>query len=578
MKKPNVINILPQGLVNMIAAGEVVERPASVVKELVENSIDAESEDIIVEIERGGKRLIRVTDDGIGMSKDDVTLAVQRYATSKIKDEDDLFNIITLGFRGEALPSIASVSKMEMITKKRDEVEGTHIVIEGNIKSSLKAVGAKNGTMVEVRDLFFNVPARRKFLKSDATELNHIIEIVYVYALAFPQIQFRLICNGKEMFFSAKRSDRLHRMLEMLGQMGEEELLKVKEDSSEVILDAIISRPTYTKSTLNSMYIFVNNRYVKDRFLSRAVLDGYGTLLPKGRYPIAFVNIEIPPHLVDVNVHPAKREVKFQDQNIVFRSISQAIGQKLSMMDQNKSNVVYPDGMQRHMVSGMAANPRVNDNSLTYTPQVKRESYMIPFPKKETTGYFSSLKILTQIDETYIVAESSEGVVFIDQHAAHERIVYEKLKDEYVQSAIVTFELLIPQTIQLSFNDAKILESHLDLLRKFGFQLEHFGGNTFVLKSVPKISIHLNHYEIILDIVGSLHDYAKERDVEAFAERLLITTSCHTAIRAHEKMSHLEIEKLLHDMDKTPFSSHCPHGRPTFHSVTIDDLKKVFKR
>ncbi|MDY7033894.1 MAG: DNA mismatch repair endonuclease MutL, partial [Thermodesulfobacteriota bacterium] len=491
------IKVLSESLANRIAAGEVVERPASVVKELVENSIDAGAKEITIDVKAGGRRSIKVIDNGEGMERDDALLALERHATSKISQDEDLFRVGTMGFRGEALPSIASVSKMRLITKSRGSLAGTQIYSEGGKIKDVCEAGCPEGTRIEVNTLFYNTPARFKFMKTDTTELSHIIDTVVQSALANPDIHFKLLHNGRETINAPVTRDLLSRVVALLGKDIHRSLYQVslKGDSAEIT--GFISQPDCTRSTGKVIYTYVNNRYIRDRAVNHAIMEAYRTFIMKNRYPVVILFINIPFDQVDVNVHPTKREVRFQEQGKVHDHIVQALSATLgrspwikekSIVSQEKSFADPKIQDYRH---------RVEEAILKYSPHKKKEDVPVKrhFEKKgdgspdqmklmkKGTRFFSELNPIGQLKDTYILCSCDEGLILIDQHAAHERVIFETFKRKEQSSSVPSQMLLIPYHLELNYGEARILEQQLSKLSDFGFVMEPFGGNTFVIKS-----------------------------------------------------------------------------------------------
>jgi len=596
------IKILPEILSNKIAAGEVVERPASVVKELVENALDADGTRIIIEVENGGRSLIRVSDNGSGMNSDDALLATERYATSKIYKDEDLFAINTLGFRGEALPSIAAVSKFCLVTRDQNSQAGTEVVVEGGTIKKVSQVGAPLGTMVSVRQLFFNVPARRKFLKTVNTEMGHIADTVSSMALGRPDIQFRLIHNGKVIKNWSATADETGRVLDVLGKDIQNNLKKIEFTSDFLTVQGWISSPRITRSTSRGIYLYVNQRVVRNRVIQHALFQGYGSRLMKGQFPVAVIFIHVPSDQLDVNVHPTKNEVKFARQKKIHDAVSGVVAEKLRLADQpewatprvqesrssTKQSVIseptsnfgifekqargrYPVPSTQHPVSStqQPASPWKQDLRFTTT-----SSQTELWARKR----FGDLKVIGQFHDTYIVCESADRIVLIDQHAAHERIIFEQLKNRSQASKKSAQKLLIPETIDLGYREAKILEGLIPDLNELGLEIEPFGGNTFVVKSVPALLENKEAKPLVIEIVEKIAQIGFTPGLEKAIDQCLILMACHGAIRANQKLSDQQIKGLLDQLDQCDQPSNCPHGRPTWISWSIKDLEKSFKR
>jgi len=596
------IKILPEILSNKIAAGEVIERPSSVVKELVENALDADSTKIIIEVENGGRSLIRVSDNGSGMNRDDALLASERYATSKIYKDEDLFSINTLGFRGEALPSIAAVSKFGLVTRDRISQTGTEVVIEGGTIKKVTQIGAPLGTMVTVRQIFFNMPARRKFLKTVNTEMGHIADMVSSMALGRPHIQFRLIHNGKVVKNWSSTSDEAGRLTDVLGNDIKNNLNKIEFTSDFLTVKGWISSPRITRSTSRGIYLYVNRRVVRNRVIQHALFQGYGSRLMKGQFPVAVIFIHVPCDQLDVNVHPTKHEVKFAQQKKIHDAVAGIVAERLRLADQPqwrpksfpepdpmdaKSRISetvphfsipkkevstrYPATRTQHPVSStqQPASPWKQD--LRFTPTSGQTEL---WAKKR----FGDLKVIGQFHDTYILCESSDRIVLIDQHAAHERIIFEQLKKRSQASKKSAQKLLIPETIDLGYREAKILEGLIPDLNELGLEIEPFGGNTFVVKSVPALLDNKEVKPLVVEIVEKIAQIGFTPGLEKAIDQCLILMACHGAIRANQKLSDEQIKGLLEQLDQCDQPSNCPHGRPTWISWSIKDLEKSFKR
>ena len=578
------IKILPEILSNKIAAGEVVERPSSVVKELVENALDANSTRIIIEVEKGGRSLIRVSDNGSGMNRDDALLAPERYATSKIYKDEDLFAINTLGFRGEALPSIAAVAKFCLVTRDRTSQSGTEVLVEGGIIKKVSQVGAPLGTMVTVRQLFFNMPARRKFLKTVNTEMGHIADSVSSMALGRPDIQFRLIHNHKIIKNWPATSDPADRVADVLGKDIKNNLIKIEFTSDFLAVQGWISSPRITRSTSRGIYLYVNQRVVRNRVIQHALFQGYGSRLMKGQFPVAVLFINIPFDRVDVNVHPTKHEVKFAEQKKIHDAVTGVVAERLGLADQPQWSA---PGVQKSRssteqpgISEPAVDFGISEKEIQSRYPVSSIQYPVSSIQTElwTRKGFGDLKVIGQFHDTYILCESADGLVLIDQHAAHERIIFEQLKNRSPASKKSAQKLLIPETVDLGYREAKILEGLIPDLNELGLEIEPFGGNTFVVKSVPALLENKEVKPLVIEIVEKMAQIGFTPGLEKAMDQCLILMACHGAIRANQKLSDEEIKGLLDQLDKCDQPSHCPHGRPTWISWSIKDLEKSFKR
>ncbi len=599
------IRILPEILANKIAAGEVVERPASVVKELVENSLDAGSTRILIEIEKGGRSLIRVSDNGSGMSYDDALLALERYATSKIYNDRDLFSINTLGFRGEALPSIASVSKFIMETRKQGSQAGVRIEIEGGKLKKVSEKGIPVGTMIAVSRLFYNTPARRKFLKTINTEMAHIGDIVSSIAMGWPGVTFRLNHNGKLIKSWTKVKEPFDRAVNILGREIRDEFYRLNFKDEGFSLSGWIASSKHTKATSRGIYIYVNGRYVRDRIIQHALFKGYEGRVMKGRFPIGAIFIKVPPDQVDVNVHPAKSEVRFINQRYIHDKISSIIGSVLSKQDShlrpkgayvNKAPEDMPTGLpikrekrkkpensffEKNMQIAEFEKEEYISHKKNQDPQIAETKSFEPAMEQESLWekkQFGDLKIIGQVFGTYIVCESGDGMILIDQHAAHERILFEKLKKGYAKADKRAQKLLVPETIELGFHETSILEKMIPLFKNTGLDIEPFGGNTFIITSVPSILGQKSFAPLISEIIEKAAETGVWNNPEKAAEEALILMACHGALRAHHRLSEKQMRALIDQLDRCETPSNCPHGRPTWIKWTQKSLEKSFGR
>jgi DNA mismatch repair protein MutL len=573
------IKILPEVLSNKIAAGEVVERPASVVKELVENAIDAKSTQVTVEVKRGGKTFIRVSDNGIGMDRDDSLLAIERYATSKIWDEEDLFSISTLGFRGEALPSIASVSELEIVTKAVSSDAGTRIVIKGGQIKDVSEVGAPQGTMITVNRLFFNTPARRKYLKSEQTEMGHISDTVTRMALALPTIHFKLFHNERVLGNWGRTETPLHRITEVLKGNLADNLYEVDHKNGNVGVNGFVASPEITRATSRGQYMYVNGRFVRDKVLHHAVMEGYAGRIMKGRFPVVVLFLVLPLDEVDVNVHPTKSSVRFGAPRLVHDTVAAGIVTAMQSLDR-------PTWGRRPSLKPVR-QPRQYNILPSY--ETISEPIPIPLSRPHTPSRasepslweekpFSSLRVIGQLHNSFIVCESEEGLVLIDQHAAHERVVFESLKAAYKNSKIITQGLLIPEKLELSHREAAILDSLIESLGDLGVGVEPFGGKTYLVRSVPDILAEKSISPLIMEIIDKAAEFGLASGLDRMIDECLILMACHGAIRAKAKLSDDEMRALLKQLDALEDPGHCPHGRPTLIRQSLYQIQKDFKR
>ena len=576
------IHILSDEMASRIAAGEVIERPASVVKELIENSLDAGATEISISIEKSGTALIRVADNGEGMSPEDLTVAVERHATSKLKDEEDLFRVATLGFRGEALPSIGSVARMEITSRPPAGESGYRIRIEGGKKDAPFIVGSSVGTTVEIKEIFFNTPARRKFLKSPATELSHICDAVNRMALAHPAVHFRLSHDGRMIADYVAVSDRMNRLHQVLGREIAKDLTAFSSARGRLAVSGYLSSAPASFPNTRYLMTFVNRRFVRDKVVTHAVLHGYETLLMKGQYPVAIAFLEVPSADVDVNVHPAKYEVRFRRPSDVHDAVADAIRQALRQEAKGPS-VRGPstEAAGRAFVGVMEASlPYLGGPLPQDKGYVKAEMFPMAANHTESMreGFFSSMDILGQILGCYLVCSSSRGLALLDQHAAHERVAFEKLRHQLNTGAVQKQNLLIPQAIELTAGELMLLEQKLPTLERFGFLLELFGPSSYAITGVPALLPEGDYRQIVQQMVAELAELENSEKLRQHLEERLATIACHSVIRANRQLEMTEMRALLRELDQIEFATQCPHGRPVLLEFSRDDLEKMFKR
>jgi DNA mismatch repair protein MutL len=565
------IHTLSPELVSKIAAGEIIERPASVVKELIENALDAGSRDIKVDVLAGGRKLIRVTDDGEGMNPDDARIAFQRHTTSKIRNDDDLLAIQTFGFRGEALYSIAAVSRMKIITRSDGQQAGTEMIIEGGNLLQTNEIGCPAGTCIEVNDLFFNIPARLKFLKTPGTELGHISEVLMRVALANPQTQFQLIQEGKLIAHYPLKKDFSSRLNEGFGREIMEKMHFFHSQNRKIQAEGYATEPGWNRPNARGIYLFVNQRPVRDRLLNHAVMEAYRNLIPNNRYPTVLLFLKIPPSMVDVNVHPSKWEVRFGDSDTIFRLVVQSIREMLEKSPGLKKPDIQMQEIREHSghyETGQDTSPL----SFSFAEVLKRANEfdtvqsMLPYP------------FLGQVGKTYLLFESQEGLILIDQHAAHERILLENLLKEFSSGIIRKQSLLLPETLDLSVREAEAVQQHLGELKSLGFDLDPAGLKSFWVKSVPEILSMRGPVLVLKEMIDGISSWGKETDLQRFFDPLLRMMACKGAIQASQPMNAAEAIALFENLQKCNTPSHCPHGRPTILQITLSDLAKMFER
>jgi DNA mismatch repair protein MutL len=570
----NIIRILPEKIASQIAAGEVIDRPASVVRELIDNSVDAGADRVVINIEKGGKGLIKVVDNGSGMSRDDLLLSVERHATSKIANASDLFSVKYLGFRGEALPSIASVSKMEIRSRPYDQIVGHRLRIAGGKLTAIEETGAPAGTIVEVRALFFNIPARRKFLRAVKTETYHIIDTVSRAALPFPEIGFRLDDTGKSILNLPASDQQLSRVSVLMGRGFTEEIIEKHERNDELAISVYLAPSHLARSRGDRLFVYVNRRYIRDRLVTKAVMEGYGQRLMKGKYPQAILFIEIDPAKVDVNVHPAKQEVRFHNSRAVFDIIVSTIEKALG-----HSSPVFlgsrpgrgTENLDKPQKANYVSEPLWNYARTIPAPQRPAVQEEDVWPVKN-----EDVQILGQLGNTYILCQVKDGFLMVDQHAAHERILYEYLKKALAAGQIEGQALLIPHELELTVREKEIVLHKGNQLTRFAIELDHFGGNTFLLRSVPAILKDVQWDIFLSELITELGE--KELKDYAVFNKVLTIMACHGAIRAGYHMKYEEMSNLLSELRETDLPTNCPHGRPTFKHFTYPEIEKMFKR
>jgi DNA mismatch repair protein MutL len=574
------IHVLSDEMASRIAAGEVVERPASVVKELIENSLDAGATEISVWIEKSGTSLIRVTDNGEGMELDDLVLAVERHATSKLANEEDLFRVATLGFRGEALPSIASVSRMEIVSRPRPAETGHRLRIEAGKKAEPLVTGSPPGTSVEIKDIFFNTPARRKFLKSPATELSHVCDAVNRMALAYPEVHFRLFHEGRIIADYIAVGERKDRLRQVLGREIARDMTLLSSAQGELVISGYLSSAPAAFPNTRYLMSFVNRRFVRDKVLTHAVLLGYDTLLMKGQYPAVVLLLEIPFAAVDVNVHPAKYEVRFRRPSSVHEAVAEAIRQALKRQAKEPAAKIAGAGFSAFAGVMEAALPYTRVTSENDRRDLKADVFPIAGVNREPSdeGFFSSMDILGQILGCYLVCSSRRGLALIDQHAAHERVVFEKMRQQLSAGEVQRQRLLIPQAIELTAGESMLLVPKLPALAQLGFVLEPFGPDVYAITAVPALLPEGDYRPSVRQMLAELAEVEKSEKLRQHLDERLATIACHSVIRANRKLERSEIRALLEELDRIAFATQCPHGRPVLVEFGSEDLERMFKR
>jgi DNA mismatch repair protein MutL len=580
---------LSSDLANKIAAGEVVERPASVVKELLENALDAEATRVKVDIDLGGLARIRVSDDGIGMNLADLTLSIERHATSKIATVDDLAHIGTYGFRGEALPSIASVAKVTLTSRARGADEGAELVIDGGSPGRTRPVGASPGTSVEVLDLFFNVPARRKFLKSTATESAHVGEAVLLAALARPDVTFTLNRDGKvarEHLRASSRRDRVHDVIQ------EERLEECAGERGPIRFEAHLAPPERARAGAAGLHLFVNGRPVKDRMLARAIANAYGSVLEPGRYPVGVLYLELPFELVDVNVHPQKAEVRFADGRAIFdavtRELSLALAHAFSIPQLGSTSRPWfmsqrpvPSSPFPAVPAPPPPLPRSPDATDLGASALYGKAATLPLALADGAAtelfgrpsFYAGLRVLGQAGGMFLVCEGPDGLYVLDQHAAAERVTFERLRASFHERFIASQRLLVPEVIVLSPAEHALLEEHVEDALRLGIEVRLLSGSSVAVHSVPKLLVRANAERLVRDLVAELGRVSK-RPFHDAADLVLATMACHGSIRAGDVLSPEEATALLVALDAADFAGHCPHGRPVVMRLPFTELER----
>lgn len=598
----SIIRVLDDVTANKIAAGEVVERPASVIKELVENSLDAGANEIRIELADGGKKLIRVTDNGSGMSRDDAILSLKRHATSKIKTADDLFNIHSLGFRGEALPSISSVAKVEIITRRESDDCGTLVICNGGEIDSVSDSGSPVGTSIAVTDLFYNVPARQKFLKTTQTELGHTIELINRYAISHHHTDISLVHNEKTIFQSSKSDKILDSVMTVFGRDAAESAIAIEGEVGPFNIHGYVSKPSFSRTSRSGQLFFVNGRYVRNRNLIHALDDAYRGILPQGRFPLFIGFIEVDLELVDVNVHPTKIEVKFVKEYEAHNLLSSAVKRALSSSSvspasgesfqtavqqvQRPSFAVYND------INKAPTSPRLDLEPFrqAVSNRIEQNNQSDPFAMSESYSenqatddqnlnsqdLLAGAIVLTQARNMYIIAQSPKGVLLIDQHVAHERILYDQLS--LMNKGVAVQRLIIPLTLTLNKREALVLENKLHDLRSLGFDMESFGRDSFVVRTVPALIAEKNYEQILRDTIEELTELTVSRRLMIHKEGVITTTACKMAVKAGDRLSFEEMTRLVTELNHTSNPYLCPHGRPIVVCITNRELDKMFGR
>ncbi|MHB0858612.1 MAG: DNA mismatch repair endonuclease MutL [Anaerolineae bacterium] len=580
------IHVLPPDVAAKIAAGEVIERPVSVAKELIENAIDAGANDIRIEILQGGRRLIRVSDNGCGIATQEVELAFARHATSKLTSVDDLYRVATLGFRGEALASIAAVSRLSLSTRAEDEEVGTLLRIEGGMVVSREAIGRPAGTDIQVENLFFNTPARLKFLRADTTESAHVARLAASYGLAYPERRITLQNNGRLVVRTTGTDSLYDALVAVYGLNVAEQMVEItpSDPQAEVQVSGFVSAPALHRANRQDMTFFVNRRWIQDNALAYAVTEAYHALLPGGRHPLVVLNISLPPEEVDVNIHPTKREVRFRQGRELFSAVQKAVRTVLMARHLIPAVVTPPEPTtaweRRQELASLGASPAQSRLSLEVYRSAQESTPAPGAPEaiaaRPSVGErLPMLRVLGQVAQTYIIAEGPGGMYLIDQHAAHERIRYEELAAQRGGIEVAAQELLDPVTVEMSPQQATLIEAHLDDLVDYGFDVVPFGGSTFLVRRTPAGLLPQHVPEALGELLDTL---LRGGEGTSWEDAMLITLSCHTAVRAGQTLSLEEMRDLVRQLEKASLPHACPHGRPTIIHLSKAALEKEFGR
>ena len=588
------IHLLDATLANQIAAGEVIERPAAVVKELVENALDAGAKRIEIDLQEGGRRLVRVRDDGSGMGREDAGLSLQRHATSKLRTKDDLFAIGSYGFRGEALPSMAAVSRFVLVSCEPGALKGTRIEVEGGAAPRIADAGAPPGTTVEVRDLFWNVPARRKFLKKAQTEQSQCVDAVLRLALPRPDVAFSVRDGDRALAQLQAGPDMLaSRAEEALGREVRGQLVPFAGECRSARAHGLLVSPAVEYGSARNVWLFVNGRAIRDRSLTHAVLRAYGELMPHGRYPGAIVFLEVPPAALDVNVHPAKAEVRFADPRAAWDAIHAGLTQVLARGDwmqqqtpasvqrvaeaieryggRMPSNWWMPPAHGAHAVQQHATHPA---DQAPPAPDLRPQPELVPRP-----AWFSGLRYLGQLHRTYLVCEGARGLVLVDQHAAHERMNYQRLRSRSGSGQVQP--LLVPQVVELPAAAAARVAEAAEMLASIGVELDSFGGTSAAVKALPAPLARLEERglgALLTDLADELASHGRGDSLDRLRDALLARAACHGSVRAHDPLSPPEAQALLDALDETDYGARCAHGRPVVAEWTEAEIERRFGR
>jgi DNA mismatch repair protein MutL len=559
------INVLDQALVNKIAAGEVIERPYSVVKELLENSLDAKAENITIEVKEGGKSHIKVSDDGKGMDKEDAIECFKRHATSKLANDDDLFKISTLGFRGEALSSIAAVSNVKLTTSQGGE--GILVEVEAGDILKQEKIGTSKGTTIEINELFFNTPARKKYLKGREVELGHIIDIVTRYSFANKEVSFKLISDGRETLVSPKTNNLLNKIVNVYGKDIGKNMVPVEFSDDFVKINGFIGKPYVTKMDRNYQTFFVNGRYVKNDKISKAIYDAYHTLLFLDRHPVVVLSFEIDFSKVDVNVHPTKNVIRIEKEDELYKGVFNAV------RDTFVKNDLIPE-VDAHEGTGIDVKQNYNIEKGQQVTLDVENATVVKQPEIIESRVIGPTLILGQLNKMYILAENAKGLLIVDQHAAQERVKYEKFMKQFNSKQIEQQKLLSSLIIELGLNETNFMLESIESFRNLGFDIEDYGNNSFIVRQVPRLFKDFSKKEII-EMVTEL---SADKKITEIKEERIARMACRKSVKAGKALSRFDMEKIIVDLDQAENPLSCPHGRPTIINISLGELEKKFNR
>ncbi|KPJ55858.1 MAG: hypothetical protein AMS16_03515 [Planctomycetes bacterium DG_58] len=581
------IRRLPKEIAEKIAAGEVVERPASVVKELLENAIDAGASHVVIELEDGGTKLVSVSDDGEGIASEDMSLVFERHSTSKLQTLDDLYAVKTLGFRGEALASVAAVSRVEMVSATAGQ-PGAHVEVTGGEIGEVKPEGAPVGTRVVVRDLFFNTPARKKFLKKQSTELGHITTLVQNFAMAYPNIHLELSHNHRKVFSLPQVTDVRERVAHFFGSELARDLIEVTHTAELLRLRALLAPRQHTRANSRSQFIFVNYRYVRDALLVGAITHAYRGFIESGRYPVAFLFLEIDPADVDVNVHPTKLEIRFRNSSQVYASVLSALRAELEKtwprtalpidegtLDERRARIKQKIGD-----FFLRAERPTRQSSLWESTGTGRgtSAGQGPAPAGPPSPLVLPVRGVMQLHNTYLVEETEEGVRISDQHALHERVLFHQIRSTLSESSIGSQQLLTPQMMSVTEQDVLTVEEHGELFAKVGLDVKPAGPRTIAISAIPQVLPTDEAPTFLRDALDKLQEEGEEKSLDEHLEELASALACRAAVKAGEQLSRQEIESIIKRADDAEVQETCPHGRPTTLYITLDELERRFGR